>query len=141
MSLSWNHIANNKLDDTLVVNSNLLMPLCPCLVVHHLSSLIIMTFVLMYTSSVYCAITFSQFCCIHFPVLFYSCSACLFEFLYFFLLGGWLQVQERREALKKVPEQIILTEVRKMVEEMQAMNKKLEETVSSDLGSLSLLLF
>lgn len=38
------------------------------------------------------------------------------------------RVQERREALKKVPEQIILTEVRKMVEEMQAMNKKLEET-------------
>ncbi|KAL3523745.1 hypothetical protein ACH5RR_016579 [Cinchona calisaya] len=36
--------------------------------------------------------------------------------------------QERKEALKKVPEQIILSEVRKMVEDMQAMNKKLEET-------------
>ncbi|CAA0841310.1 Unknown protein [Striga hermonthica] len=39
-----------------------------------------------------------------------------------------LQAQERKEALKKVPEQIILSEVRKMVEDMQSLNKKLEET-------------
>ncbi|GER45577.1 hypothetical protein STAS_22521, partial [Striga asiatica] len=38
------------------------------------------------------------------------------------------QAQERKEALKKVPEQIILSEVRKMVEDMQSLNKKLEET-------------
>nr|GLL45433.1 uncharacterized protein LOC109167619 [Ipomoea trifida]GMD66275.1 uncharacterized protein LOC109167619 [Ipomoea batatas]GMD92701.1 uncharacterized protein LOC109167619 [Ipomoea batatas]GME18403.1 uncharacterized protein LOC109167619 [Ipomoea batatas] len=38
------------------------------------------------------------------------------------------QAEERKAAIKKVPEQIILTEVRNMVEEMQALNKKLEET-------------
>ncbi|GLT49112.1 hypothetical protein SLA2020_226920 [Shorea laevis] len=38
------------------------------------------------------------------------------------------QAQEQKAALKKVPEQIILTEVRRMVEDMQALNKKLEET-------------
>lgn len=40
------------------------------------------------------------------------------------------KAQVRKAALGKVPEQIILSEVRKMVEEMQALNKKLEETVS-----------
>lgn len=38
------------------------------------------------------------------------------------------QAQTRKAALNKVPEQIILSEVRKMVQDMQAMNKKLEET-------------
>lgn len=38
------------------------------------------------------------------------------------------KAQERKKALKKVPEQIILSEVRRMVEDMQALNKKLEET-------------
>ena len=44
---------------------------------------------------------------------------------------SWQKAQERKEAVRKIPEQIILTEVRRMVEEMQALNKKLEETVSS----------
>ncbi|XP_031387438.1 uncharacterized protein LOC116200717 isoform X1 [Punica granatum] len=38
------------------------------------------------------------------------------------------RAQEKRAAVNKVPEQIILSEVRRMVEEMQALNKKLEET-------------
>nr|ACU14989.1 unknown [Glycine max] len=38
------------------------------------------------------------------------------------------QAQARRAAINKVPEQVILSEVRRMVEEMQALNKKLEET-------------
>ncbi|KAF7825763.1 putative Golgin subfamily A member 6-like protein 4 [Senna tora] len=38
------------------------------------------------------------------------------------------QAQERKAAVNKIPEQIILSEVRRMVEEMQALNKKLEET-------------
>lgn len=38
------------------------------------------------------------------------------------------EAQARKAAINKVPEQIILTEVRRMVEEMQALNKKLEET-------------
>ncbi|KAH6829362.1 transcription factor IIIB [Perilla frutescens var. hirtella] len=38
------------------------------------------------------------------------------------------QAEARKAALNKVPEQIILSEVRKMVQDMQAMNKKLEET-------------
>ncbi|XP_058753917.1 uncharacterized protein LOC131627105 [Vicia villosa] len=38
------------------------------------------------------------------------------------------QAQAKKAAINKVPEQIILSEVRRMVEEMQALNKKLEET-------------
>ncbi|KAA8526011.1 hypothetical protein F0562_007889 [Nyssa sinensis] len=38
------------------------------------------------------------------------------------------QAQVRKAALKKIPEQVILSEVRRMVDEMQALNKKLEET-------------
>ncbi|KAG8379570.1 hypothetical protein BUALT_Bualt07G0102700 [Buddleja alternifolia] len=41
------------------------------------------------------------------------------------------QAQERKAALKKVPEQIIISEVRRMVEDMQSLNKKLEETSSN----------
>ncbi|XP_077244595.1 transcription factor IIIB [Tasmannia lanceolata] len=37
-------------------------------------------------------------------------------------------VQQRKAALRKLPEQAILSEVRRMVEEMQILNKKLEET-------------
>ncbi|ERN14250.1 hypothetical protein AMTR_s00033p00146160 [Amborella trichopoda] len=36
--------------------------------------------------------------------------------------------QERKEALRRMPEQSILTEVRRMVEEMQNVNRKLDET-------------
>ncbi|KAL9269245.1 hypothetical protein AKJ16_DCAP10599 [Drosera capensis] len=36
--------------------------------------------------------------------------------------------QQKREALRKIPEQLILSEVRRMVEEMQNLNKSLEET-------------
>lgn len=38
------------------------------------------------------------------------------------------QAEERKVAIRKIPEQMILSEVRRMVEEMQALNKKLEET-------------
>uniref|UniRef100_A0A251LF67 Uncharacterized protein n=1 Tax=Manihot esculenta TaxID=3983 RepID=A0A251LF67_MANES len=38
------------------------------------------------------------------------------------------QAQERKTALRKIPEQAILSEVRRMVEEMQTLNRKLEET-------------
>lgn len=38
------------------------------------------------------------------------------------------QAQVRKAALNRVPEQIILSEMRKMVQDMQEMNKKLEET-------------
>lgn len=40
------------------------------------------------------------------------------------------KAQARKAAINKVPEQIVLSEIRRMVEEMQALNKKLEETVS-----------
>ncbi|KAL3574915.1 hypothetical protein D5086_023016 [Populus alba] len=43
------------------------------------------------------------------------------------------QAQERKEALRKIPEQFILSEVRRMVEEMQNLNKKIDEIVSDDL--------
>lgn len=43
------------------------------------------------------------------------------------------KAQAKKAAINKVPEQIILSEVRRMVEEMQALNKKLEETVSCNL--------
>ncbi|CAH2075684.1 unnamed protein product [Thlaspi arvense] len=36
--------------------------------------------------------------------------------------------EAKKAAIRKIPEQIILSEVRRMVEEMQALNKKLEET-------------
>ncbi|XP_021735793.1 uncharacterized protein LOC110702403 isoform X2 [Chenopodium quinoa] len=35
--------------------------------------------------------------------------------------------QEKKEASRKIPEQIMLSEIRKMVEEMQNVNKRLEE--------------
>ncbi|KAK2648155.1 hypothetical protein Ddye_015644 [Dipteronia dyeriana] len=38
------------------------------------------------------------------------------------------QARERKAALRKIPEQVILAEVRRMVDEMQNLNKKLEET-------------
>ncbi|KAL1554052.1 hypothetical protein AAHA92_14650 [Salvia divinorum] len=38
------------------------------------------------------------------------------------------EAEVRKAALNKVPEQIILSEVRKMVQEMQSLNKKLEDT-------------
>ncbi|THG23864.1 hypothetical protein TEA_000881 [Camellia sinensis var. sinensis] len=44
------------------------------------------------------------------------------------------QAEERKAAIKRIPEQIILSEVRRMVEEMQALNRKLEETNSGGLA-------
>lgn len=41
-----------------------------------------------------------------------------------------LQANERKLAIRKIPEQTILSEVRRMVEEMKTLNRKLEETVS-----------
>ncbi|XP_047249990.1 uncharacterized protein LOC107868359 isoform X1 [Capsicum annuum] len=38
------------------------------------------------------------------------------------------QAEQRKEEVRKMPEQVILSEVRRMVEEMQALNKKLEDT-------------
>ncbi|KAH1074969.1 hypothetical protein J1N35_027297 [Gossypium stocksii] len=38
------------------------------------------------------------------------------------------QAQARKAALRKIPEQTVLQEVRRMVEDMQALNKRLEET-------------
>ncbi|KAI3992597.1 hypothetical protein MKX01_020889 [Papaver californicum] len=38
------------------------------------------------------------------------------------------EANEKKASLSKIPEQVILSEVRRMVEEMQALNKKLEET-------------
>ncbi|OVA20016.1 Ovate protein family [Macleaya cordata] len=38
------------------------------------------------------------------------------------------EANERKASLRKIPEQAILSEVRRMVEEMQTLNKKLEET-------------
>ncbi|XP_073126787.1 uncharacterized protein [Henckelia pumila] len=38
------------------------------------------------------------------------------------------KAEEKKAAIQKVPEQIILSEVRQMVRDMQSMNKKLEET-------------
>uniref|UniRef100_A0A1D1Z734 Cortactin-binding protein 2 n=1 Tax=Anthurium amnicola TaxID=1678845 RepID=A0A1D1Z734_9ARAE len=44
------------------------------------------------------------------------------------LLKNIEQAQARKEALRKIPEQAILAEVRRMVEEMQAVQRKFEET-------------
>lgn len=49
----------------------------------------------------------------------------------------FLQAQERKVALRKIPEKAILSEVRRMVEEMQNLNKKLEETVSYTFNGLN----
>ncbi|KAG8476087.1 hypothetical protein CXB51_032940 [Gossypium anomalum] len=38
------------------------------------------------------------------------------------------QAQARKADLRKIPEQTVLQEVRRMVEDMQALNKRLEET-------------
>ncbi|XP_071689534.1 uncharacterized protein [Rutidosis leptorrhynchoides] len=38
------------------------------------------------------------------------------------------EAERKKAEIKKIPEQLILSEVRKMVEEMQAVNKQLEET-------------
>jgi len=35
--------------------------------------------------------------------------------------------QQKKEAIKKIPEQVVLSEVRRMVDEMQNLNKRLEE--------------
>ncbi|KAH7514253.1 hypothetical protein FEM48_Zijuj11G0069100 [Ziziphus jujuba var. spinosa] len=44
------------------------------------------------------------------------------------------QAQERKAALRKIPEQAILAEVRRMVEEMQTLNRKLDETLDELLS-------
>lgn len=38
------------------------------------------------------------------------------------------QAEEKKAEIRKIPEQLILSEVRQMVQEMQAVNKQLEET-------------
>ncbi|KAM3322145.1 putative protein isoform X2 [Capsicum chacoense] len=38
------------------------------------------------------------------------------------------EAEQRKAEVRKMPEQVILSEVRRMVEEMQALNKKLEDT-------------
>ncbi|XXG48058.1 hypothetical protein AAC387_Pa02g2597 [Persea americana] len=38
------------------------------------------------------------------------------------------EAQARKASLRKIPEQAMLAEVRRMVEEMQTLNRKLEET-------------
>nr|XP_009788428.1 PREDICTED: uncharacterized protein LOC104236240 isoform X2 [Nicotiana sylvestris] len=45
------------------------------------------------------------------------------------------QAEERKAAVRKIPEQIILSEVKRMVEEMQALNKKLEDTMGDSIYS------
>ncbi|THG01060.1 hypothetical protein TEA_015086 [Camellia sinensis var. sinensis] len=46
-----------------------------------------------------------------------------------YFVESWnLDAEEKKAALKRIPEQIILSEVRCMVKEMQALNSKLEET-------------
>ncbi|KVH96564.1 uncharacterized protein LOC112523076 [Cynara cardunculus var. scolymus] len=39
-----------------------------------------------------------------------------------------IEAERRKAEIRKIPEQLILSEVRQMVEEMQAVNKQLEET-------------
>ncbi|XP_039022590.1 uncharacterized protein LOC120155084 isoform X2 [Hibiscus syriacus] len=48
--------------------------------------------------------------------------------LVFLLYSSVVQAQARKAALRKIPEQTVLQEVRRMVEDMQALNKRLEET-------------
>ncbi|RZS00419.1 hypothetical protein BHM03_00030116 [Ensete ventricosum] len=43
-----------------------------------------------------------------------------------------LQAQSRKGNLRRIPEQAILSEVRRMVEQMQALNRQLEETVKEE---------
>ncbi|KAF3670411.1 putative LRR receptor-like serine/threonine-protein kinase-like isoform X1 [Capsicum annuum] len=43
------------------------------------------------------------------------------------------EAEQRKEEVRKMPEQVILSEVRRMVEEMQALNKKLEDTWTGNL--------
>ncbi|XP_064978891.1 uncharacterized protein LOC103995884 isoform X1 [Musa acuminata AAA Group] len=45
-----------------------------------------------------------------------------------FLLKKWLMAQARKADLRTIPEQVILSEVRRMVEQMQALNRQLVET-------------
>ncbi|KAL0552980.1 hypothetical protein IC582_006859 [Cucumis melo] len=51
----------------------------------------------------------------------------------FYVLGycSIVEAEERKAAIRKMPEQAILGEVRRMVEEMQTLNKTLEETESA----------
>ena len=46
-----------------------------------------------------------------------------------FLLS-FIQAQARKEELRKQPEQVILSEVRQVVQQMQALNQHLDEAVS-----------
>ncbi|XP_042954037.1 uncharacterized protein LOC122290431 isoform X2 [Carya illinoinensis] len=51
-------------------------------------------------------------------------SVCSRFWLHFHVVAA----QERKASLRRIPEQAILAEVRRMVQEMQTLNKKLEET-------------
>lgn len=52
-----------------------------------------------------------------------------------------IQAQARKADLRTIPEQVILSEVRRMVEQMQALNRQLVETVSHTLTYLSFIPF
>ena len=43
---------------------------------------------------------------------------------------SFIQAQARKEELRKQPEQVILSEVRQVVQQMQALNQHLDEAVS-----------
>jgi len=47
-----------------------------------------------------------------------------------FVLLSFIQAQARKEELRKQPEQVILSEVRQVVQQMQALNQHLDEAVS-----------
>jgi DNA anti-recombination protein RmuC len=46
---------------------------------------------------------------------------------------SFIQAQARKEELRKQPEKVILSEVRQVVQQMQALNQHLEEAVSLHL--------
>jgi hypothetical protein len=48
----------------------------------------------------------------------------------FLMLLSFFQAQTRKEELRKQPEQIILSEVRQVVQQMQALNQHIDEAVS-----------
>jgi hypothetical protein len=54
----------------------------------------------------------------------------LCQHIFISFLLWFIQAQARKEALKKHPEQMILSEVRQVVQQMQALNQHLEEAVS-----------
>lgn len=58
----------------------------------------------------------------------------------FLLQFSLFKAQARKAELKRLPEKAILAEVRCMVEEMQGLNRRLEETVSTFLNYSEILI-